>query len=64
MGNLLGPAWSTVTHVVSLDETTMAALTFGKPFLSLEIYKPAMKSERLDNLHFFSDTDNHLWKGF
>ena len=41
MGNLLGPTWLAVMHVVSVDETTMAA-TVGKFFLSLEIYKPAM----------------------
>ena len=61
MGNLLGPMWSGVTPVVSVDETTIVA-TVGKFFLGLEIYKPAMQLERLDNPHLFSDTDSHLWK--
>ena len=41
MENLLGPMWSGVTPVVSVDETTIVA-TVGKFFLGLEIYKPAM----------------------
>ena len=41
MGNLLGRTRPAVTHVIFVDETTMAA-TVGKFFLNLAIYKPAM----------------------
>ena len=56
---LLDSTRSAVTHGVSVNETTMAAIV-GEFFLNLEIYKPAMYSERLDDSHSFSDTDSHL----
>ena len=51
--------WTRRQRLQQLKSTFLTGLAMKR--WHLEINKPAMLSERLDNPHLFSDADSHLW---